>query len=172
MDGECDFGAVGLESVEGAFFARRQGDVGVVLLVVAQVAEFLDGVNAEGVVGGGAEVPGEGHDAAPAVVRPVAGFADPAPEESAALVVDERFGAGQQAAEVAEATVAFGVELLILVAADVVLGPAVGLVGVHEEHVLVAEGEEVGAGAVFDFVGQAAVGLVEGAEVLPVHQVG
>ena len=47
-----------------------------------------------------------------------------------------------------------------------------GLVGVHEEHVLVAEGEEVGAGAVLDFVGPPAVGLVEGAEVVPVHQVG
>ena len=93
------------------------------LFVVAQVAKFLDGADAEGVVGGGAEVPGEGHDAAPAVVRPVAGFADPAPEEAAALVVDERFGARQQAAEVAEATVGFRVELLILRSGRCSTGP-------------------------------------------------
>ena len=81
-------------------------------------------------------------------------------------------GPATQAAEVAELAVDLGVELLVLVAADVVLGPAVGLVGVHEEHVLVAEREEVGAGAVFDLLGPLAVGLVEGAEVLPVAQVG
>ena len=101
-----------------------------------------------------------------------AGFADPAPEESPTLVVFQGFGSSEQAAELAELAVDLRVKLLVLVAADVVLGPAVGQVGVHEEHVLVAEWEEVGAGAVFDFLGPLAVGSVEGAEVLPVAQVG
>ena len=91
---------------------------------------------------GEGEVPGEGHDAVPAVVDPVvAGFADPAPEESPATVVDQGFGSGEQAAEVAELAVDLGVELLVLVAPDVVLGLAVGPVGVHEQHVLVAKRE-------------------------------
>ena len=38
MDGELDFHAVGLEAVEGALFALRQGDVGVAAFVVAEVA--------------------------------------------------------------------------------------------------------------------------------------
>ena len=70
-----------------------------------------------------------------------------------------------------ELAVDLGVELLDLVAPDVVLGFAVGPVGVHEQHVLVAEREEVGAGAVFDLLGPLSIGLVEGADVLPVPQV-
>ena len=119
-------------------------------------------------------MPGEGHDAVPAVLDPVvaARLPDPAPEESPAAVVDQRFGAGDEASQVGELAVDLGVELLDLVAPDVVLGFAVGPVGVHEQHVLFAKREEVGAGAVFDLLGPLAVGLVEGSEVLPVPQVG
>ena len=164
--------AVGLEAVEGAIFACRQSEVRVAAFVIAEVAEFVDGVDAESVVGGGGEVPGQGHDAAPAVLSPVARFADPAPEESAALVIDEGFWTRQQAAEVAETAVGLGVELLVLIPADVVLRPAIGLVGVHQQHVLVAKRKEVRAGAVLDLLGPPAVGLVERAYVLPVRQVG
>ena len=72
--------------MEGALLALGQGDIGVAALVVAEGAELGDGVDAEGVVAGGGEVPGEGHDAVPAVLDPVvaAGLADPTPEESPA----------------------------------------------------------------------------------------
>ena len=100
------------------------------------------------------------------------GLPGSSPRRVSGPVVDQRFGAGDEAAEVGELAVDLGVELLVLVAPDVVLGFAVGPVGVHEQHVLVAKREEVGAGAVFDLLGPLAVGLVEGAEVLPVPQVG
>ena len=57
------------------------------------------------------------------------------------------------------------------VAADVVLALPVRPVGVHQQHVLVAEREEVAARAVFLLRGPAPVRPVEGTDVLPVRQV-
>ena len=140
-------------------------------LAVPQDRQLLDRRDPQAVVGAGEEVPGERYHPGPAGGLPISGIGDPAHEDASSAVVGQRLGAGQHGAEPTELTVAFRNEPLALVAADVVLAFPVGAVGVHQQHVPVAEGEEVAARAVLLFRGPAPLRAVERADVLPVREV-
>ena len=138
--------------------------------VVAELFEFLGGIDPEGAVVAEGEDAGEGHGAAPAEVVLRAAIEDPGPHDAAALVVEEAFGGEAGAAGPVHAMVRLGNELLVLPAAQVVAAAAG--VGDAEEHVLVAQGEEVGAGDVFEVVDARHVVGQERADVFPLVELG